>query len=222
MVGSTAVLSGELLVLVTAAPYTGGVIRCVADEPDIVVVAGGTALAGCRHVRQGCAGAGGADADTGACEDAVGLHGILHGISQQERGGILQNPVGFRLIVDEQLAIVIQDLCEEYRFGVKAAVGNGSKGSGQFQVGHTQLRTYGFHHGAHSNDVHGVDDTVADVGVTQVTLLIPVFKGLGAHGERGIVVNASQGGTAGVQSRGKCSNDLESRTRLSGSVGSAV
>ena len=159
--------------------------------------------------------------------------------------------MGFRLIVDEQLAIVIQDLCEEYRFGVKAAVGNGSKGSGQFQVGHafgdaaqgsccvhigigqggdaevlgvfhTQLRTYGFHHGAHSNDVHGVDDTVADVGVTQVTLLIPVFKGLGAHGERGIVVNASQGGTAGVQSRGKCSNDLESRTRLSGSVGSAV
>ena len=63
---------------------------------------------------------------------------------------------------------------------------------------------YGFHHGAHSNDVHGVDDTVADVGVTQVTLLIPVLKVL-VPTVKGIVVNASQGGTAGVQSRGKCS-----------------
>ena len=85
--------------------------------------------------------------------------------------------MGFRLIVDEQLAIVIQDLCEEYRFGVKAAVGNGSEGRGQLQVGHAfcdaaqggsrvhvgigqgsdaevlgvfhaQLRAYGLHHGA--------------------------------------------------------------------------
>lgn len=64
-------------------------------------------------------------------------HGIFHGIGQKECGGILQNPVGFRLIVNKQLSIVVEDFGKEYRFGVKAAVGNGSEGRGQLQVGHT-------------------------------------------------------------------------------------
>ena len=79
---------------------------------------------------------------------------------------------------------MVEDFGKEYRFGVKAAVGNGSEGRGQLQVGHTfcdaaqrgscvhvgigqggdaevfgvfhtQLRAYGFHHGANCNDVHG-------------------------------------------------------------------
>ena len=80
--GGSAVLCGQLLVLIAAAPHTGSVIRCIADKPDIVVVAGRTTLTGSRHVWQCGAGTGGADADTGACENVVRLHGILHGIRQ--------------------------------------------------------------------------------------------------------------------------------------------
>ena len=55
--------------------------------------------------------AGGVDADTGASAKMrlVRTESSMASVSR-ERGGILQNPVGFRLIVDEQLAIVIQDL----------------------------------------------------------------------------------------------------------------
>ena len=96
-----AVLAAELLVFIAAAPYAGGVIRGVADKPDIVIVAGGTALAGCRHIWKCRTGAGRADADTGACKNTVSLHGIFHGIGQKECGGILQDPVSFRLVVNK-------------------------------------------------------------------------------------------------------------------------
>ena len=159
--------------------------------------------------------------------------------------------MGLRLIVNEQLSIVIHDLGKEYRLGVKTSVCNGSKGRGKLQVGyafgdaaqgscrvhvgvgqsgdaevlgvfHAQLRAYGFHHGAHGNDVHGVDNTVADAGVAEITLLIPVFKGFGSYREWRVVINASQGSAAGIQRRGKGGDDLEGGTRLSGSISGTV
>ena len=249
--GCAAVLAAELLVFIAAAPYAGGVIRGIADKPDIVIVAGGTALAGCRHIWKCCTGAGRANADTGACKNTVGLHGIFHGIGQKECGGILQDPVSFRFIVNKQLSVVVEDFGKEYRFGVKAAVGNGSEGRGQLQVGHTfcdaaqcgsrvhvgigqggnaevfgvfhtQLRAYGFHHGANCNNVHGVDNTIADTGVAEITLLVPVFKRFSPDGERRVIVDAPQGGTAGIERRGKRRDDLEGGTRLSGGIGCTV
>ena len=52
-------------------------------------------------------------------KNTVGLHGIFHGIGQKECGGILQDPVSFRFIVNKQLSVVVEDFGKEYRFGVK-------------------------------------------------------------------------------------------------------
>ena len=44
--GGPSVAGGQLLVVITAAPDAGGIVRCKAYEPDIVIGGGSTALAG--------------------------------------------------------------------------------------------------------------------------------------------------------------------------------
>ena len=79
----------KLLVVVTSAPYAGGIIRRVAHEPYIVVGGGGAALAGRSHACQGSTGAGGVDGHARAGKFAVTLHGFGHGVRQKEGSGIL-------------------------------------------------------------------------------------------------------------------------------------
>ena len=49
MEGRSAVLFGQLLVAVTAAPDSGGIVRSISDEPDIIVGSSRSALAGIGH-----------------------------------------------------------------------------------------------------------------------------------------------------------------------------
>ena len=70
-------MTSEQLERVTDPFYTSRTTRKVR-----CTTAGRTTLTGSRHVWQCGAGTGGADADTGACENVVRLHGILHGIRQ--------------------------------------------------------------------------------------------------------------------------------------------
>ena len=68
-------------------------------------------------------------------EFAVGFHGSGHSIRQKEGSGILQYPVGFRLIVNQDFTVMIQNLGEKYRPGINSLVGNGCIGRSQLQIG---------------------------------------------------------------------------------------
>ena len=89
MEGGSAVFLGQLLIVVTASPDSGSIIRRVSHEPDIVIIGGSTALSGCRHAGDGGGAAGRINACAGPCIHDITLHYIGHCVSQKEGSGLL-------------------------------------------------------------------------------------------------------------------------------------
>ena len=115
---------------------------------------------------------------------------------------------------------MIQNLSEKYRSGIDSLVGNGCIGGSQFQVGsavgqtakslrctqilrgqcsnaeifcifQTELRADSFHQAADSDNVHRVNNSVPDTGISRVFLTIPVVKGFISDTVNRIVINGS-------------------------------
>ena len=252
VVGGAASDGRNLLVIVTAGPYAGSIVRCIAHKPDIHVAGGRTGFSGIGHTRDIGWYAGGIQADAGRSVHAAAFHGLCQGVGQEKGRGILKDPFGLGLILQKDFSVVIQDLCEENRLRIDPAVGDGGVGSGEFQVGnalgdasqgrgrivirfcqrgdpeipgvfHAQLGRYRLHHTADGHNVHRINDAVADGAVSHISLLgIPVPEGFLANRIGGVIVDRAQGGSAGVQSRRKGGQHLKGGAWLTQGVGGTV
>lgn len=159
--------------------------------------------------------------------------------------------MGLRRVVDQHLAVVINNLRKEHRLCVDAAVGDSGIGRRHLQVGHavgdsaqgqsrvvvrigqrcdaevlrvfhTELRCNGLHQTADRNDVHGIDDTVPDAGIALITGAVPVGEGLLANRENRIVIDSTQRRAARIHGGGKRSQHLEGGTGLTKGVAGTV
>ena len=252
VVGSAAPDGRDLLVIIAAGPDAGSVVRRIAHEPDIHIAGGRTGFSGIGHAWDIGRNAGGIQADTGRGVHAAAFHGLCQGVGQKEGRGILKDPFGLGLVFQKDLSVMIQDLREENGLRIDPAVGDGRISAGELQVGnslgdaaqgrgrviirfcqggdpeipgifHSQLGRHCLHHTADGHDIHRINDTVADGAVTHIALLcIPVPEGLLSHRIGGVVVNGAQGGSAGIQSRGKGGQHLKGGARLAQGIGGTV
>ena len=93
------------------APDDGRVVRRVAREPARLVVVGRTGLTGYGDVVHGRGGAG------------TGKHGILQHIVDIEVGLLADGGVALLCIVEDDLSLGVDDLCERAGFAERAAFG---------------------------------------------------------------------------------------------------
>ena len=122
-------------VVVVAGPDARRIVGRKAYEPQVVVAGGRTAFSRGGHSGNGSSRAGGAGLGTGRGVEALAYHRICHGVCDQESGRILHDTSGFRFVFNQDLAVVIQNLCEEHRLSVLAAVGNGGESVCHLQIG---------------------------------------------------------------------------------------
>ena len=228
------------LPVVIAAPDPHGIIRRVTYKPQILVVGGGSAFSRGRHGGRSCFPPCGAY--HGHRKFARSLQYVSHGVGQEKRRLLLQGLMTLRLLLQEHIAVMVQDPGKKGGSGVHSSCPYGCKGGGQFQVGHAVgdpsqgrgrivilLRQGGdaqvpgvphpklgrnrVHHTADRHDIHGICDGLPDVGVSVISS-VPVAEFLFPRRVGPVIVNRGQGSILSVQGRGKGGDDLEDRTGL--------
>ena len=110
-------LAGHRLVAVVSAPYRSGIIRCKCGDPKVIALLRGTGLCRHRHIAHPC----------GAACSAASVYNVLHSAREEISCGVLEYLACVRrCIVQEYIAVMIQDLCVQDRLNVFSAVRDGS------------------------------------------------------------------------------------------------
>ena len=117
----------NFFVVVIAGPYCTGVVRCVAYEPQVIVVLCSTCFSGYRHIVQLAGGTG------------TFFYNVFHGACKKISGTIFDHRSGNGGVLDQNISVMIKDLCIIDRFDIVPAISNGCICSTKFHV----LDTFG-------------------------------------------------------------------------------
>ena len=191
--GRVAVVAGQidLLRLVVAAPYGGGVVARKAAEPPVPVAGGCAGLSGDGLSREDGRSAG---AGVGRVVQAV-VH-IFHSLLAEDLPGILG-------VVQDQLALAVVDLGVKPGLPVDTVVGKGPIGRGHFPYGgaHGQ-RSQGQGGHRHIGKALAVGQGIAvRQGVLAEVVLGEAVAVAGADGIQGVGGNGVDGGHNAAENR---------------------
>ena len=104
----------NFFVVVIAGPYCTGVVRCVAYEPQVIVVLCSTCFSGYRHIVQLAGGTG------------TFFYNVFHGACKKISGTIFDHRSGNGGVLDQNISVMIKDLCIIDRFDIVPAISNGA------------------------------------------------------------------------------------------------
>ena len=103
----------DFFVVVIAGPYCTGVVRCVAYEPQVIVVLCSTCFSGYRHIVQLAGGTG------------TFFYNVFHGACKKISSTVFDHRSGNGGVFDQNISVMIKDLCIIDRFDIVPAIGDG-------------------------------------------------------------------------------------------------
>ena len=103
----------NFFVVVIAGPYCTGVVRCVAYKPQVIVVLCSTCFSGYSHIVQLAGGTG------------TFFYNVFHGACKKISSTVFDHRSGNGGVLDQNISVMIKDLCIIDRFDIVSAIGNG-------------------------------------------------------------------------------------------------
>ena len=128
LVEVTGVIRKFFIVVITG-PYCTGVIWSVAYEPEVIIVFCGTGLSCNSHIVKL------------ACSTCTLFYNVFHCTCQKVSSAFLDDRTFNGSILDQDISVMIKDLCIVDRFDIIAAICDRCIGSTQFYVGYTSGNT---------------------------------------------------------------------------------
>ena len=118
------------LVVVVTSPYGSGIVRCVSCKPEIHIVSCRTGFSCCSHIVQPCSSSGSL------------INNIFHSACEKIGCRVFYYLLSFRRsVIDQDIAVVIQNLCIESRFCINSSVCQRCKCCCKFDIIYTQIQT---------------------------------------------------------------------------------
>ena len=112
----------DFFIVVITGPYSTCIIWCVAYKPEVIVILGSTCLTGNCHIIKlaGCT--------------CTFIDNIFHGTCEKISSAVFDNRSGNRRVLDENIAVMVEDLCIVDRLNIIAVVCNSCICGTEFNV----------------------------------------------------------------------------------------